>query len=60
MWKEIIFYNFYSFRPVKSFQYKRFIQTACLEFPFWAILGHFKYLYLIDRLKTANLRGPIA
>ena len=29
MWAEIIFYNFFSFQSVKSFQYKRFIQTAC-------------------------------
>ena len=31
MWVEIIFYNFVSFRSVKSFQYNRFIQTACLS-----------------------------
>ena len=30
MWEEIIFYNFLSFQSVKSFQYKRFLQTACL------------------------------
>jgi len=29
MWAEIIFYNFLSLQSVKSFQYKRFIQTAC-------------------------------
>ena len=32
MWVEIIFYNFFSLQSVKSFQYKRFIQTACLFF----------------------------
>ena len=28
MWAEIIFYNFFSLQTVKSFQYKRFIQSA--------------------------------
>ena len=30
MWAESIFYNFFSLQSVKSFQYKRLIQTACL------------------------------
>ena len=34
MWAEIIFYNFFSFQSIKLFQYKRFIQTACLELNF--------------------------
>ena len=31
MWAEIMFYKFFTFQSVKSFQYKRFIQTACLN-----------------------------
>ena len=34
MWTEIIFYNFFSFQSVKSFQYKRFILTACFSVHF--------------------------
>ena len=29
MWAESMFYNFFTFKSVKSFQYKRFIQRAC-------------------------------
>ena len=42
MWAEIIFYNFFSFQSVKSFQSKRFIQTACL----------LQKIYNISREKT--------
>ena len=30
MWVRMLFYNIFSFMSIKSFQYKRFIQTACL------------------------------
>ena len=59
MWAEIIFYNFFSFQSVKSFQYKRFIQTACLflnyiicklfvldSFPFFFLLTFFALNWL--------------